>query len=561
MQTLIDLLWHEKRDALYSVGLGALSGLTAVALFAMSGYMISKAALAPPFYTILILTSFLKLFGAVKSSSRYFERVISHRVTFQALSRIRLHFFEQLQPHVPQLFSKYRSGDLLARFVGDVEALQNFFLRVVYPPLVTAVVFLATIFFSLFFSVWIALALLIGILLVSVVIPVILSKRLTKYDVLEKRAALSTETAEYFAGYRDLRLHQQAKNKQQSLERLQHMYEQEQHRNSRVQVWSQTLNAGVASFSAFAVLAAGAYLVSTGELNGLYLAMLTLVALTSFESAIPLANTPTYFHESNQAMERLEFLDKEPLPIKDHSLLVAESYTLMVNQLIYSYPEALRPVLNNISLTFPAGSSTVIVGASGSGKSTLLQLLAGMIMPTSGEILYNGQDISNVQEESLWQQTGIQLQSSHFFYGTVRENLALAHASATDEELQQALEKAQLPLDLDASVFERGENLSGGEKQRLSLARLFLQRAKVWLLDEPFTSMDSFTEERLSSELKQHLNGGTVIMISHKLNGLEEVDQIVVMDHGEIKEVGSFEELVARQGLFYEMLEIENQIV
>lgn len=561
MKTLFNILWQEKREALYAIGLGALSGLTAVGLFAMSGYMISQAALAPPFYTILILTAFLKLFGAVKSSSRYFERVISHRVTFQTLSRIRSHFFDQLQPHVPQLFTKYRSGDLLARFVGDVEALQNFFLRVVYPPLVTALIFFATIFFSLFFSVWIALVLLIGVLLVSVVIPVILSKRLLRYDVLEKRASLSTEAADYFAGYRDLRLHQQEMNKQHVLAARQLAYEEEQHRNSRVHVWSQTLNAGVASFTAFTVLAVGAYVVTLGDLNGLYLAMLTLVALTSFESAIPLANTPAYFHESKQAMERLEFLDQEPLPVKDQILPPSPSYTIETHQLSFSYPQSIRPVVNHVSLTFPAGSTTVIVGASGSGKSTLLQLLSGVMAPTSGDIVYNGQSIKHVVDESLWRQIGIQLQSSHFFYGTVRDNLSLACEEASDEEFQQALVKAQLPIELDAPVFERGENLSGGEKQRLSLARLFLQDAKVWLLDEPYTSLDSFTEERLASEIRRHVEGDTVILVSHKLSGLEHVDQIVVMDHGEVKEVGSFDDLVARQGIFYEMLTIENQII
>lgn len=561
MKTLIHLLWEDKREALISIVLGAVSGLTAVGLFAMSGYMISKAALAPPFYTILILTAFLKLFGAVKSGSRYFERVMSHRVTFQALSRIRLHFFNQLQPHVPQLFTKYRSGDLLARFVGDVEVLQNFFLRVVYPPLVTTVVFMATIFFTLFFSIWIALALLIGVLLVSVVIPVLLSKRLTRYDVLEKRAALSTEAAEYFTGYRDLKIHQQDQAKQQMLAHYQLAYEQEQQKNNRVHVWSQTLNAGIASLSAFAVLATGAYLVTTGEIQGVYLAMLTLVALTSFESAIPLANTPSYYYESKQAMERLDFLNEQVVPVKHQLLEASESYTIDVEKLNYSYPDALRPVLNHVSLNFPSGSSTAIVGASGSGKSTLLQAIAGMMEPDSGNILFNGQNTSAIQQESLWQQLGVQLQASHFFYGTVRDNLALANEMATDEELQAALQRAQLPMELEDLVYERGENLSGGEKQRLSLARLFLQQAKVWLLDEPFTSLDSFTEARVTHELKQHTNNNTVLLISHKLAGLEDMDQIVVMDHGEVKEVGSFEELVARRGTFYDMLEIENQIV
>lgn len=561
MRTLTDLLWTERKEVIYSIALGAISGITAIALFAQSGYMISKAALAPPFYTILILTAFLKLFGAVKSTSKYFERLVSHKATFQILGQIRMHFFERLEPQVPQLFTRYRSGDLLSRFVGDVETLQNYFLRVVYPPFVTLTVFLATIFFTWFFSVWFALILLIGVVLVAVIIPSLLAKGLSQSDVINKRASLTTEAAEYLAGFRDLKLHDQLLAKQQLLEEAQTAYLNEQSRTGRTQILSQSLNALVASFAAIGILAMGAYLVSTGEVNGLFLAMLTLVALTSFETAVPLAQIPAHLLESKQAMNRLEHLSTEVIPPKNDQLNEAPSYSIDLKDVTYRYPDAHRNTLQHITITLPAGSHTAIVGASGSGKTTLLQLIAGMVDFKEGEISFNNQSLHHLERESVWKQLGIQLQASHFFYGTIRDNLLIAKPEATDECLQLALQKAQLPVDLSAEVYEKGENLSGGEKQRLAIARLFLTDAKIWLLDEPYTSLDAITEARLANEIETHVKEQTLLLISHKLEGLEHMDQIIVMDQGEIVEVGNFKHLIEKQGMFYEMIQIEQQIV
>ncbi|XKH49794.1 thiol reductant ABC exporter subunit CydC [Chryseomicrobium palamuruense] len=561
MKELISLLAEERKDVAIAIALGAVSGLTAIALFAQSGFLISQAALSPPFYTILILTAFLKLFGAVKSSSKYFERLISHRVTFQALSRIREHFFAQLNPLVPQIFTRYRSGDLLSRFVSDVEIIQNFFLRVVYPPLVTAVVFLATVFFTLFFSIWLALVMILGFLLVALVIPALFSERLRRNDVLVRRAAVATEAAEYIAGFRELKLHNQVKQKEQAVQQAQEAYIREQRQVGNVQLWSQTLNASVASLTAFGILAVGAYLVAQGELNGLFLAMLTLVALTSFETAVPIAGVPGHLHESRQALNRLQVVVDEQPPQHYEKLNQASAYSLHVQNVNYLYPEADRFTLKNLNLELIAGTRTALVGASGSGKSTLLQLLAGMASPTSGDIRVNHQSLTALDPESLWNVMGVQLQTSHFFYGTIRENLAIANPNAQDQELQDALEKAQFIIELDAPVFERGENLSGGEKQRLALARLFLTKKAIYLFDEPFTSLDYQTEKNLTDELWKHSMGSTIVLVSHKLSGLEQMDQIVVLDHGQIVEKGSYEELMTQKGVFYEMKQIESTIL
>ena len=215
MNDVMKMVLFEKKDILLALLAGTISGLTAVALFAQSGFLISKAALFPPFYVILILTAFLKLFGVAKSASKYTERYISHRVTFRLLSDIRIRFFERLEPLANKLFTTYRSGDLLGRITSDVDVLQNFFLRVVYPPLVALLVFLSTVIFTIWFSPWIALVLLVGFIFAAVIMPAVLISQ--KQQALETKHELGIELTEYLYGYRDLKLHDQLTEKKDML--------------------------------------------------------------------------------------------------------------------------------------------------------------------------------------------------------------------------------------------------------------------------------------------------------------------------------------------------------
>jgi ATP-binding cassette subfamily C protein CydC len=156
------LMVHQKRDIAWSIFFGVLAGVTAVGLFAASGYLISKAALLPPIQTLAVLIALQKVSSLTRAVSRYAERYYSHRATFTILSDIRTSFYRRLEPLAPGIFGKYRSGDLLARIVGDVESLQNTFLRVLYPPIVLLLVFFCTIYFVSFFSWTIAGILLLG---------------------------------------------------------------------------------------------------------------------------------------------------------------------------------------------------------------------------------------------------------------------------------------------------------------------------------------------------------------------------------------------------------------
>ncbi|MGD6815780.1 thiol reductant ABC exporter subunit CydC [Metabacillus sp. 113a] len=559
---------REKKDIMLTALLGVSAALIGTALFGASGYVISKAALIPPLYTLTVMLALLKLFGIARAVSRYGERYFSHKATFTILGNMRAAFFERLEPMSPALLQRWRSGDLLARIVGDVESLQNFFLRVFYPPVVFFFVFLSTFFFSSFYSVWICLIIAAGMILTGIAVPAFFAwqQQRRKNTVQMLRRELSAEAAEFLYGFRELKIHQKADEKEAALLEKSERYLKEQEARLADENRSQSLNLLLSMIVCWGIAIAGVYEVTHGRMDGIYLAMLIMIGLNVFEYAIPMAVFPSYYADSKQSSKQLFSAvsgnfgvqeKEEPLELSKHG-----SIEVKVRDLTFAFPDEGRDTLHSISVTFPKGSKTAIVGPSGSGKSTLVQLILKMAEAKSGELYVNGAPIHRLRKEDIWQAANAVLQENHFFYGTIRENLLLADGHATEEELERALQEAELDTHrLDDRVLEKGENLSGGERQKLALARAFLKKGRIWLLDEPFSSMDLLTEKNMVQRIFNKTQEATVIFISHRLSGLENMDQILVMDEGTVVEAGSFSDLMERKGYFYELKKVEADIL
>ncbi|WP_347861661.1 thiol reductant ABC exporter subunit CydC [Salimicrobium sp. PL1-032A] len=564
LRTVVKLVARERRDIWLSIFFGVVAGLTTVGLFGASGYLISKAALTPPLYTLIIVIAMVKLFGFIRGLGRYAERLFSHRATFTILSHLRTRFFDILEPRVPRIFQKYRSGDLLSRVIGDVESLQNFFLRVYYPPIVLVIVFLSTILFTAFFSFMLTSVFLLGLVMVGVVIPLVMAskQRKSQQSVRKGRGEMSVKLTEWMYGFRDLKIYQRLAEQEQELKQSMEDHEQDHEHQQLQMVQGQSLNTLVALTVTWVVTAVSVWLVAAGDMDGLFLAMFIMISLMVFEDAGPMAAVPLHLEDNRHAAERLFSLEdkQKQQPVEPMEAQAPLSFT--VERVTYSFPDSLVPVLRDVSLTIPAGSKTAVIGASGSGKSTLQQLLLAMDDAGSGRIYVNGKDITAVEPESLWDRVNVMLQENHYFYGTIRENLAIADEEATDEEMTEVLKTVQLAhFSPGDRVEERGDNLSGGEKQRLALARAYLKRAHTWLLDEPFSSVDALTQQELSEDFREITADDTVVFISHNLKGLEQMDQIIVMDHGEVVETGGYEELMERKGYLYELKKVEQEMI
>ncbi|OBR63800.1 thiol reductant ABC exporter subunit CydC [Paenibacillus oryzae] len=561
---------RERRDIGISILCGFVAGIAGIGLFSASGYMISQTVFAPPLYTLIVLTSFVKLLGFLRAGSRYGERLFSHRATFSLLSTMRSGFFAKLIPLMPGLLNKKKSGELLARIVGDVESLQFYFLRVAYPPVIVVMVFLATMLFTAVFSLWIAALFVLGMLITAYGVPwlVLLGQRGIYGRVRRQRAELSADVAELLHGFRDLKVYGRLGEREEELRRASARLSVEQGKAAGRLLAGQTLHVFVTFLISWCVLAAGAWLVANGSLAGVFLAMLVMTAQTGFEEAAAMATLPAYKLDSEYAAKRLAETENEadrlpPQPAAELSVEAAVSIKL--DEVSFRYRDEWRPVLKGLSLEIPAGSRVAIVGPSGSGKTTVLELLLKLRTASDGRVLLNGRSTLELREDSIWQASNVVLQHSHFFRGTIRENLLLQEGATerlSDEALMLALNKAQLgQKSLDEEVYEKGENLSQGEKQRLALARAMLRSGRLWLLDEPTSSLDYVTERQVLCELLQHAAGDTLILVCHRLTGLEDMDAIVVMEQGQIVEQGTYEELMRRQGYFYELKKIELQMI
>ncbi|SEK54262.1 ATP-binding cassette, subfamily C, CydC [Paenibacillus sp. cl141a] len=558
---------EERKDIAMAIIGGFVAGIAGVCLFSLSGYLISQTVFAPPLYTLIVLTSLVKILGLLRAASRYAERLYSHRATFSLLSRLRTSFFAKLVPLMPGILGKKRSGELLARIVGDVESLQHYFLRVAYPPIIVVMVFLATVLFTSAFSIWIACLFVAGMLATAFVVPalVLLGQRRIHGRVRRQRAAFSTEVTELLYGFRDLKVYGQLKQREKLLQHASAVLSAEQQASAVHLLRGQSLHTFVTYLISWGVLILGAYLIMDGSIAGVFLAMLVMASLTVFEEAAPMATLPAYKQDSEHAAKRLaeivhaaDVMSPQPSGI----LPVNEAVSVELRGVSFQYEDEWRPALQNVSLQFPAGSKTAIVGPSGSGKTTIVELLLKLRTPTSGEIRLHDVSIQELDEASIWQASKVVLQHSHFFRGTIRDNLLLDAEHHDDHELSAILDKVQLPnQSLDAAVYEKGENLSDGEKQRLALARAMLRKGRLWLLDEPTSSLDYITEQRVFSQLLAQAQDDTLILICHRLTGLEEMDRIVVMVQGRIMEAGTYSQLMEQKGYFYEMKQIERQMI
>jgi ATP-binding cassette subfamily C protein CydC len=405
-------------------------------------------------------------------------------------------------------------------------------------------------------------------LITAFVVPalVLMQQRKMNGQVREQRAALSTEVTEVLYGFRDLKVYGQLIQREQQLQQTSAALASRQRRDAGQLLRGQSMHIFVTYLVTWGVLLLSSFLIADGVFAGVYLAMLILAAQTVFEESAAMAVLPAYKLDSEYAAKRLNETVRTSEEKNDQPQglvpMPEEAVSIDLSHVSYQYEDEWRRALNDVSVHFPSGSKTAIVGPSGSGKSTIMDVLLKLRSPVSGSIQVNGIPIKQLQEESIWQNTRVVLQQSHFFRGTIRDNLLLSEEGHMDAELEDVLHQVQLfNLSLNDTVYEKGENLSDGEKQRLALARAMLHRGRLWLLDEPTSSLDYVTEARVLQQLLAQAAEDTLLLICHRLTGLEHMDQIIVMDQGRVVETGSFKVLMEQKGYFYEMKQIELQMI
>jgi ATP-binding cassette subfamily C protein CydCD len=561
-----------------SVLLGVLTVGSNVGLMGTSAFLISAAALHPQLGTLQVAIVAVRFFGISRGVFRYTERLTSHTVTFHLLSRLRTWFYCALEPLAPARIMHYRSGDLLTRIVTDVTMLENYYGRVIAPPLVAMVVAAGmTIFLGRYDiplgGIYLAFTLLLGI-----GVPVLswtLSHR-SGIELISRRAVLQSRLVDGIQGLADLLVFNRGKDYSDRLEEDGKAYGQIQQQLAMRSGFSTALTNLLVNTGTLVVLALGIPLVAMGQLPGEMLAVLTLVALAGFEAVLPLplaAQTLTYDLQS--ARRLFEIVDAipvvcDPLIIK-HDLrpgLGILNFEIQVVHLSFNYPGESQPALEDISFQLAPGKRIAIIGPSGAGKSTLVNLLLRFWDYSKGQILFDGRELHEISQEQVRRLITVISQRTYFFNDTIRQNLLLARPMATESDIQKAAEQAQihdfiirLPKGYDTMIGERGYRLSGGERQRLAIARALLKKAPLFLLDEPSTNLDPLIERRLLDILFSVTSAQSLLLITHRLVGLDNMDEILVLDHGRIIERGVHSDLLDLGGHYRRQWDFQNNIL
>lgn len=546
------------KDLILSILVGVVGSLVALGMFFLSGYMITQSALGAPLFALMVLIVSVKMFGFLRAVARYIERLLSHRTTFTMLRDVRVQFFKKLLPVVPDVYRKFNSSDLIARMIGRVESLQNIYLRVYYPPVViglTAIVTMVTIFY---FSYIHAVIICLSMIATLIVIPWLSAKRarILKRQVNEVQGKFLSQFYDYKEGYDELtRFNQTEYYKKQVIKQLD-AYESVQAKEQRfLSLYEYSLNV-VAMIALFFTLYLGVVQVQNQQLDVVYLTSIVLMMLTLFEQAIPMSNVAYYKADTDQALTDINEVIAHPTTQGDESMQMGTSDASPLMQLRdvdFKYWNQSTPVLSQIDLVINQGEHVAIVGPSGSGKSSLLQLMLGLYQSDKGEILLHQQHISKIVNEAKYSYINALLQSQQLFDGTVRENL---FSEQEDDAHREVLDRIGLAhIDLDRVITLSGQTLSGGEIQRLALARLLLKPASLWILDEPTTALDVHHTNVVMDLVQKQAE--TLVVATHDLRLLPNFDKIIVMQEGAILEEGSYETLATKEnGYLQQMIKI-----
>lgn len=565
LRRLLSLLTPYRRWISLSVLLGFLTVASSVGLLATSAWIISRAAERPSIAALSVAVVGVRFFGITRGVFRYLERLVSHETTFHILAGLRVWFYQRIAPLAPSRLMQFRSGDLLSRAIGNIETLQEFYVRAVAPPLVALLIaLLMAVFFSAF-DVILAVTV-IGFMLAASAGVAWLAGRLTRESgaaAVAARSALNANVVDMAQGMADVVAFNGEARQAAKIQADSDALSAAQHHIGRVGALQTALTSLLINLCALAVL-----VLAAPRTEGILLATLVLAAIASFEAIAPLpmaaAQLGTHL---NAAQSLYAVVDADPV-VSDppQPQPMPSDCTLHVEALRFRYAESEPYALDGISFSLPEGRAFAIVGASGGGKTTLVNLLLRFWEYQEGQIRLGGVDIRQLAAADVRQRIGVVTQQTYLFNTSIRENLLIAKRDATEAQIIAATQRAQLhefimrlPQGYETRVGEFGVNLSGGERQRLAIARALLKDAPLLVLDEPTANLDAQTERSVLEAIHVLMAGRTTLMIMHRLVGLDQVDQILVLQGGKIIERGTQAELLARRGVYQHLYSAQRE--
>ena len=495
----------------------------------------------------------------------WLESWVAHDMAFRLLAEMRIDAFRKLDALAPAYLVRRRTGDLMALATHDIELIEYFFAHTVAPAFVAILVPAVVLAVLGWASPWIALALLPFLAAVGLS-PFLLRGRVDRLgsEAREATGELGAFAVDSIQGLGEIVAFQHERARGDRLEAL-----SQRHVQLRLPFFGEltlqhTLLEIFTGLGGVAVVAAGAVMVAQGALDPALLPLLTLLAMAAFLPVSEIAQIGRQLADTLGATRRVYALANEPVPVRDGAGAPVQggAASLALDRVSFSYPGQGRRALDRVSFAIPAGRTVALVGMSGAGKTTTAQLLMRFWDPDEGQIMLNGTDLRQYRLDHLRQSIALVAQDTYLFNDTLRANILIARPSASEAELTAAIEHASLsevvaslPDGIDSRVGERGASLSGGQRQRVAIARAFLKNAPVLILDEATSHLDAVNEQAVRRALDRLRADRTTIVIAHRLSTVRDADLIVVLDDGRVAETGTHAALLARGGLYAQLIQ------
>jgi thiol reductant ABC exporter CydC subunit len=550
--------------------LGAGAVAAAIGLIATSAWLISRSAQRPQESALAVAIVGVQFFALARGLCRYGERLVGHDAAFRVLSQIRVSLYTRLERLAPLGIPAFGSGDLLARLVHDVEALQDLLLGVLPPFVIALGVGAATVALVWWMLPAAGLILLVALVIAATLVPWLTGRLAARGEGRQApaRAELTAGVVDLIEGAPELLVNGGVQEQLRRTLAADSLLTRIAGSSARTAGIGQGLTSLCCGLAMWCSLLVGVAAVHAGRLDGVLLAGLALIPLVCFELVTGLpAATQTLQRVRRSAARVFEVMDT-PAPVSEpaHPLVLpAPAHAVRVRGLRFAYPGAARPALDGVDLDLSPGRRVAVVGPSGAGKSTLAGVLLRFLPYDGGSVTLDGVEIADLDGDAVRTVLGLVSQDAHVFDSTLEENLRLARREASTEELREALAAVRLldwterlPAGLSTEVGERGARMSGGQRRRLAIARALLADFPLLVLDEPGEHLDTQTADAIVADLLAATRQTATLLITHRLAGLEEVDEVLVLDRGRVLDRGTHAELLARGGRYASLWEREN---
>lgn len=551
---LLDSLRSYPGHLAASIAAGAATVGSSIGLLTTSAYLISAAALHPPILDLTVAIVGVRFFGISRAVFRYLERIGSHDLSLRLLADLRSRVARAIHRLGPAGVASFRAGDLVGRILDDVDEIQHVFVRVIAPPLVAIVIIAVTALLALIWLPATMITILVPLLIAAIVVPWLTHRAgaAAGRGVARERGRMIGQTVEIIEGAAVVvALGEEDRLLGAALESAEGVAEAER-RTAWLHGFGDAAILVLVGVALVGTLLVAAVAVEAGSLDGVMVAVLAMLAITPFEAVAPLPAAFERLGRSLGAADRLfEVIDAEsPITLPESPVTIPNDPTIHAEGVVAVTATGDR-ILGPIDVSIRPGARIGIIGETGAGKTTLAHVLCRFRDPDDGAVSIGGVDLRDVSFDALRAVVGYEDDRAFLFRGSIVDNVRIGDPTASDDDVRVVLDRVglgrwidALPDGLQSDVGEGGEEVSGGQRRRLALARALLAEFPFLILDEPISGLDPVTAEAVMDDLLDAAADQAVVLISHRPVGLDRMDEIIVMEDGVIVDRGTHEQLL-----------------